>query len=93
MRRSWYNTCKGRESLSANNPGRTPLRRLRFPSAQWVEQIKRAEPVTVTLRADWSAQKQQTEIKRVERAVSLCRANNSLPHDIAGDRSSYGTTH
>ncbi|RUO75843.1 ABC transporter permease [Idiomarina seosinensis] len=35
----------------------------------WDQQLKSAEPVTVILRADWSAQKQQTEIKRVERAV------------------------
>ncbi|MDV6327984.1 ABC transporter permease [Idiomarina sp. Sol25] len=35
----------------------------------WQESVSKAEPVEVTLRADWSAQKQQTEIKRVEQAV------------------------
>ena len=35
----------------------------------WQESVRKAEPVEVTLRADWSAQKQQTDIKRVEQAV------------------------
>ena len=42
--------------------------------AKWDEKIGRAEPVNLVLRADWSAQKQQTDIKRVERAVQAYAA-------------------
>lgn len=35
----------------------------------WQQKIETAQPIEVTLRADWSAQKQQTDIKRVEQAI------------------------
>lgn len=35
----------------------------------WQQRIETAQPIEVTLRADWSAQKQQTDIKRVEQAI------------------------
>jgi sodium transport system permease protein len=37
--------------------------------AQWDEKMQRAEPIDLVLKADWSAQKQQSDIKRVERAI------------------------
>lgn len=36
---------------------------------QWQQKLQRAEPIDLVLRADWSAQKQQSDLKRVERAV------------------------
>ena len=41
---------------------------LRLPE-NWSTKIADAEPVEVELKADWSSQKQQTDIKRVEKAV------------------------
>ena len=40
----------------------------------WAEAIASATPVAVTLRADWSAQKQQTDVKRVEQALQAYSA-------------------
>lgn len=37
--------------------------------AQWAEDLSAAQPVPVTLTADFSAQKQRTDIRRVEAAV------------------------
>ena len=39
---------------------------LRLPE-NWSTKIADAEPVEVELKADWSSQKQQTDIKRVEK--------------------------
>lgn len=37
--------------------------------ANWAKDIARAKPATLILRADWSAKKQQSDVKRVERAI------------------------
>ncbi len=41
---------------------------------KWAENIASAVPVTVVLSADWSAQKQQTDVKRVEQALQAYSA-------------------
>lgn len=53
----------------------TPIR-LAIP-ALWAENLAKAKPVTLTLQADWSAQKQQTDIRRVEQAVQAYAAQIS----------------
>lgn len=53
----------------------TPIT-LSIPS-NWAQQLENAEPVRVVLRADWSAQKQQADIKRVERALQSYAAQVS----------------
>ncbi|WP_404401534.1 ABC transporter permease subunit [Idiomarina seosinensis] len=45
--------------------------------ALWDDKLATAEPITLTLQADWSAQKQQTDIRRVEQAVQSYAAQIS----------------